>query len=49
MVTARGSVRLLDDPDVICATAEGVFLPIPAEYQREMTDRYPELSGFFDI
>ena len=47
MVSARGEVRLADEPDVVLAEAEGVFLPITAEYEREMTTLRPELAGFF--
>jgi uncharacterized protein (TIGR00369 family) len=47
MVSARGEVRLADEPDVVLAEAEGVFLPITAEYEREMTALRPELAGFF--
>ena len=49
MVTATGSVCLLENPEAVFATAEGVFLPIPEQYQRDMTERHPELTGFFDI
>jgi uncharacterized protein (TIGR00369 family) len=48
MVSARGEVRLADEPDVILAEAEGVFLPITEEYEREMTSQRPGLSSFFE-
>jgi acyl-coenzyme A thioesterase PaaI-like protein len=48
LVSARGAVRLASDPDVIFAEAEGVFMPITAEYEREMVQQRPELSGFFE-
>jgi acyl-coenzyme A thioesterase PaaI-like protein len=49
MIQAAGEIRLADDPAVLIATAEGTFLPIPESYQREATERYPELAGFFEI
>ncbi len=49
MVKAHGEVRLADDPGTIVAEAEGIFLPIPREYQRESVARFPELTGFFEI
>jgi acyl-coenzyme A thioesterase PaaI-like protein len=48
MVSARGEVRLADEPDVLLAEAEGVFLPITEDYEREMISKRPELSGFFE-
>lgn len=48
MVSARGEVRLANQPDVVLAEAEGVFLPITAEYEREMTSQRPELADFFE-
>ena len=48
MVSARGEVRLADEPDVILAEAEGVFLPITEEYEREMTSQRPSLTSFFE-
>lgn len=48
MVSARGEVRLASDPSVIFAEAEGVFLPISDEYEREMVAQRPELAGFFE-
>lgn len=48
MVSARGEVRLADDPDTILAEADGVFLPITEEYERRMTSQRPNLAGFFE-
>ncbi|HEU0025723.1 MAG TPA: PaaI family thioesterase [Ktedonobacterales bacterium] len=48
MVSARGEVRLADEPEIVLAEAEGVFLPIAAEYEREMISQRPELAGFFE-
>ncbi len=48
MVSARGEVRLADEPDIVLAEAEGVFLPITEEYEREMISQRPELTGFFE-
>ena len=48
MVSARGEVRLADEPDVILAEADGVFLPITEEYEREMVSQRPNLAGFFE-
>lgn len=47
MVSAKGSVRLASDPTVIFAEAEGLFMPITAEYERDMVAQRPELTGFF--
>ncbi|HEX8996140.1 MAG TPA: PaaI family thioesterase [Ktedonobacterales bacterium] len=47
MVSAKGAVRLASDPTVIYAEAEGLFMPITAEYEREMVTQRPELEGFF--
>ncbi|HEX9037097.1 MAG TPA: PaaI family thioesterase [Ktedonobacterales bacterium] len=47
MVSARGDVRLVDEPDTILAEAEGVFMPISGEYEREMVAQRPDLAGFF--
>jgi hypothetical protein len=33
---------------VIFAEAEGVFMPITAEYEREMVSQRPQLSDFFE-
>lgn len=49
ILTAAGDIRLADDPDNVIATAEGTFLPIPTDYQKDAVERFPELSGFFDI
>lgn len=49
MLTATGDIRLADDPENVIATAEGTFLPIPAGYLKDAVERYPQLSGFFDI
>lgn len=49
MLTATGEIRLADDPDNVIAVAEGTFLPIPADYQKNAVERFPELTGFFDI
>jgi len=48
MVSARGAVRLASDPQVVFAEAEGVFMPITAEYEREMVSQRPELVDFFE-
>ena len=48
MVSARGAVRLASDPQVVFAEAEGVFMPITAEYEREMVSQRPELTDFFE-
>lgn len=48
LVSARGVVRLASDPTVVFADAEGVFMPITGEYEREMVKQRPELSGFFE-
>ncbi|MEO7002898.1 MAG: hotdog fold domain-containing protein, partial [Ktedonobacterales bacterium] len=47
-VTAKGEVRLADDPSVIIAEAEGTFLAITARYQQEMIARHPELASFYE-
>ena len=47
MVQAAGEIRLADEPETIVAEAEGVFLPIPESYQRDMVAEHPELAGFF--
>jgi hypothetical protein len=41
-------VRLASDPQVIFAEAEGVFMPITADYEREMVSQRPELTDFFE-
>lgn len=48
MVSATGAVTLASDPSVVFAEAEGVFLPITAEYEREMIAQRPELTDFFE-
>lgn len=48
MVSARGEVRLADEPDIVLAEAEGVFLPITEEYEQDMVSQRPELKGFFE-
>ncbi len=48
MVTAKGAVRLVSDPTVIFAEAEGLFMPITADYEREMLRQRPELTDFFE-
>lgn len=48
MVSARGEVRLADEPDVVLAEAEGVFLPITTDYERDVVSNRPELAGFFE-
>lgn len=48
MVSARGAVRLASDPQVVFAEAEGIFMPITAEYEREMVSQRPELTDFFE-
>lgn len=47
MVSATGAITLVSDPSVVFAEAEGLFMPISAEYEREMTQARPELAGFF--
>lgn len=49
MVQAAGEIRLAEAPDTVIATAEGTFLPLPPDYQRQAVERYPELAGFFEI
>ncbi|HEX8731048.1 MAG TPA: PaaI family thioesterase [Ktedonobacterales bacterium] len=48
MVSAAGAVTLASDPSVVYAEAEGTFLPITEEYEREMVTARPELAGFFE-
>jgi acyl-coenzyme A thioesterase PaaI-like protein len=48
LVSARGAVRLASDPTVIFAEADGVFMPITADYEREMVSQRPELADFFE-
>ena len=49
MLTAAGEIRLAGDPENVIAVAEGTFLPIPTDYQKDAVERFPELTGFFDI
>lgn len=49
LLTAAGDIRLAGDSESIIATAEGTFLPIPPDYQKDAVKRFPELTGFFDI
>ena len=49
MLQAAGEIRLADEPATVIATAEGTFLPLPQEYQREAVEQLPELADFFDI
>ncbi len=47
LVSASGVVRLASDPSVVYAEAEGVFMPITTDYEREMVAQRPELADFF--
>lgn len=53
MIQAEGEIRLADggaDEDgAIVATAEGIFLPVPGDYQQDATSRSPELASFFNL
>ena len=49
MLQAAAEIRLADELETIIATAEGTFLPLPEEYQRQAVEQHPELAGFFDI
>lgn len=53
MLQAVGEIRLADDDQdengAIIATAEGIFLPVPGDYQQETTSRAPELASFFNL
>lgn len=49
MLQAAAEIRLADEPETVIATAEGTFLPLPQEYQRQAVDQHPELAGFFEI
>ena len=49
MLQAAAEIRLADEPETVIATAEGTFLPLPADYQRQTVEQHPELAGFFDI
>lgn len=48
MLQAAGEIRLADE-DAIIATAEGIFLPVPGDYQQDATSSAPELASFFNI
>ena len=47
LVSAVGVVQLASDPAVVYAEAEGVFMPLATEYEREMLAQRPELTDFF--
>jgi acyl-coenzyme A thioesterase PaaI-like protein len=49
MLIASGEVVLADEPATIIATAEGTFLPVPADYRQQAVARFPALDGFFAI
>ncbi len=53
MLQAEGEIRLADGDEnangAIVATAEGIFLPVPGDYQQNATSRSPELAGFFNL
>ena len=55
MLQAEGEIRLAGDGEgageegAIIATAEGIFLPVPGDYQQDSTTRYPEFADFFDL
>ncbi|MGH2516606.1 MAG: PaaI family thioesterase [Ktedonobacterales bacterium] len=49
MLKAAAEIRLADEPETVIATAEGTFLPLPGEYQRQAVEHHPELASFFDI
>src|SRR5262245_33519325 len=49
MLVAGGEVVLADEPATVIATAEGTFLPVPADYQRQAIAQFPALDGFFTI
>jgi uncharacterized protein (TIGR00369 family) len=49
MLQAVAEVRLADEPETVIATAEGTFLPLPTEYQRQAIEEHPELTDFFAI
>lgn len=46
-VSARGAVVLADEPEIILAEAEGVFLPVSPNYERSLVAERPELASFF--
>ena len=53
MLQAEGEIRLADagtdENEAIIATAEGIFLPVPGDYQQEATTSAPELTSFFNL
>lgn len=49
MVRSVGEIRLVSDPAVVIAEAEGVFLPLPEQFERESVARFPELASFFAL
>lgn len=57
MLQAAGEIRLADSgkgegqsgDGAIVATAEGIFLPVPDDYQQDATSRSPELASFFNL
>src|SRR5262245_16147879 len=49
MLTAAGEVVLADEPTTVVASAEGTFLPIPADYQRQAVAQFPALEDFFTM
>ena len=53
MLQAEGTIRLADagpdENEAIIATAEGIFLPVPGDYQQDTTSRAPELASFFNL
>jgi len=48
IIIANGEVVLADEPATVVATAEGTFLPVPADYQRQAVAQFPALDGFFN-
>lgn len=49
MLQAAAEVRLADEPETVIATAEGTFLPLSPDYQRQVVEEHPELADFFAI
>ena len=49
MIQAAGEVHLAGDPDIVIATGEATFLPIPPHYREQTVEQYPELKSFFEI
>jgi len=49
MLTAAGEIRLADDPATVIATAEGTFMALPPGYEQEAVERFPDLTGFFEL